>query len=284
MNRKQIGSAILLTALLLFLPACGGEAEDAPRYVVAGEEFPALPTEEEPELEVYGTGDAVTRTYTQFTDTKQVVSDYVALMTGEHGFQVVTETLLPQNLPSEYGAEGEIYLGRGAEEPNKTILFELVWTPESCIVISSLIPASIPENATDVMGVDETLAYVEGLSPSDLGLEGGSMDEYEVFAQDSVVLVNGLRCFQLDIYSQGGEQGGSALAGSFLMSYSGQLYRLDRLTNEIQRLEGLTATPGTDEEGQGQDGESKDDTPEDAQAQPEEKEETETSQKMAVAE
>ncbi len=268
MNRKQIGSAILLTALLLFLPACGGEAEDAPRYVVAGEEFPALPTEEEPELEVYGTGDAVTRTYTQFTDTKQVV----------------TETLGPQNLPSEYGAGGEIYLGRGAEEPNKTILFELVWTPESCIVISSLIPASIPENATDVMGVDETLAYVEGLSPSDLGLEGGSMDEYEVFAQDSVVLVNGLRCFQLDIYSQGGEQGGSALAGSFLMSYSGQLYRLDRLTNEIQRLEGLTATPGTDEEGQGQDGESKDDTPEDAQAQPEEKEETETSQKMAVAE
>ena len=67
MKGKQIGAAVLLTALLL-LSACGGEEEaDAPHYTVAGMEFPALPTEEEPETEIYGTGDAVTRTYTQFS-------------------------------------------------------------------------------------------------------------------------------------------------------------------------------------------------------------------------
>lgn len=284
MKGKQIGAAVLLTALLL-LSACGGEEEaDAPHYTVAGMEFPALPTEEEPETEIYGTGDAVTRTYTQFSDPKQVVSDYVALMTGEQGFQVVTETLLPQSPPSEYGAEGEIYLGRVTEEGDKTVLFELAWSPESCIVISSLIPAPIPENTIEVMGVTETLTYMESLSPSDLGLEGDSMDAYEVYAQDSVVMVNGLRCMQLDVYSQGGEQGGNALEGSFLMSFSGQLYRLDRTTNEIQCLDGLNPNLGTETEEPDQAGKDGDNQTE-PQDQPEEEEKTESPQsRMAVAE
>lgn len=248
MKRKAIGTAVLLTVLLL-LSACGEEpAEDMPHYTVAGMDFPALPTEEEPEVQIYGTGDAVTRTYTQFDAPEQVVSEYVALMTGDYGFQVVTEALLPQSAPSEYEAEGEIYLGKGTEKPNQTILFELVWSPESCIVISSLVPAAIPENAVDVMGIEETLSYMESLSPSQLGLEGSSMDEYEIHAQDSVVLVNGMRCMQMDVYSQGGEQGGNALAGSFLMSYSGQLYRLNRLTNEIEALEGLNPYAETEEQ------------------------------------
>lgn len=266
MKRNAIATAVLLTVLLL-LSACGGEpAEDMPHYTVAGEDFPALPTEEEPEVQIYGTGDAVTRTYTQFDAPEQVVSEYVALMTGDYGFQVVTETLLPQSEPSEYEAEGEIYLGKGTEKPNQTILFELVWSPESCIVVSSLIPAAIPENAVDVMGIEETLSYMESLSPSQLGLEGSSMDEYEIHAQDSVVLVNGMRCMQMDVYSQGGEQGGNALAGSFLMSYSGQLYRLNRLTNEIEALEGLNPYAETAE----QDSQAGEDSPAAApQAQPE---------------
>lgn len=261
MKRSLIGTAVLLTVLLL-LSACGGEAvAEGPHYTVAGEDFPALPTEEEPELQIYGTGDAVTRTYTQFPEPKQVVSDYVALMTGEYGFQVVSDALIPQSAPSEYLEEGEIYLGRGTEEPGHTVLFELVWSPESCIVVSSLIPADIPENAVDVIGVEESLTYMEGLAPAQLGLEGDSMDEYQIYAQDGVVLVNGLRCMQLEVYSQGGEHGGNALAGSYLMSFGGQLYRLDRATNEIQRLEGLN--PNLEAE-TGEDGESE------SQDQPEE--------------
>lgn len=247
--------AVLLMALLL--SACGGSS--GPTYTLGDLEIPALPTEEEPKMDVYGVGDAYVRTYTQFTEVETILPDYVTMLIEEYGFQTVTKALMTCPAPTEYGPEGDIYLGiplgKGEDEDEeekkekdekdgddgetkeeKTILLEIVWSPEDCVVVSSIIPGPITETVNTVQ-VDAAQQYLEGMSPSDLGLSGASMAEYEVFAEDGGALVDGQRCLRFNVYQGSKVEDGSVFMGTYFISMDGKhLYQLDLDTNQVAKL------------------------------------------------
>ncbi len=75
----------------------------------------------------------------------------------------------------------------------------------------------------------DSVDYIKSLSPDDLGLEGDSMEEYEVIPQGGVVLVDGHQCSEVFVYAKDEKAGTNRFLGSFLLDRSdGQLYQLDQ--------------------------------------------------------
>lgn len=244
MKRK----ALLVLLAMLFLSACGGSSE--PTYTLGEDlEVPALPTEEEPKMDVYGVGDAYVRTYTEFTNVETILPDYVTMLIDEYGLQPVTKALMTCPAPMEYGPEGDIYLGTPTgEEGEKTILLEIVWSPEDCVVVSSIIPGPITDVENTVQ-VDTAQQYLEGLSPSDLGLSGASMADYEVFAEDGGALVDGKQCLRFQVYQgSSAAENGNEFMGTYFISMDGQhLYQLDLDTNQVTKLADPNLSTGEEE-------------------------------------
>lgn len=76
------------------------------------------------------------------------------------------------------------------------------------------------------------------MEPGELGLEGTSMSDYEVFPQSGTELVNGVTCIRLDVYNGSSGPRPYEFEGSYLMSIDGaHLYRLDPVTNQLEELD-----------------------------------------------
>lgn len=64
----------------------------------------------------------------------------------------------------------------------------------------------------------EALAYVRNLEPSRLGLEGKTMDEYEVIPKNHIVPIDGLLCSELLVYNKNVESGTNELVETVFIS------------------------------------------------------------------
>ncbi len=64
----------------------------------------------------------------------------------------------------------------------------------------------------------EALDYVRNLEPSSLGLEGKTMDEYEVIAKNYIVPIDGLLCSELLVYNKNVETGTNELVETVFIS------------------------------------------------------------------
>ena len=91
---------------------------------------------------------------------------------------------------------------------------------------------------TTRMTTAEVVSYIEHLSPSVLGLEGDSMDDYELFASESIILVDGRTCTQVRVYGDG-PAGTNEIKGIYFLSRDGKryLYRYDEETNTVEQLD-----------------------------------------------
>ena len=70
-------------------------------------------------------------------------------------------------------------------------------------------------------------------TPALLGLSGASMEEYEVYAEEGLVLVDSSPCLQLNVYSSTPRQ----YRGCYLMTVDGaHLYQLDRDVSQVTEL------------------------------------------------
>ena len=87
------------------------------------------------------------------------------------------------------------------------------------------------------MTTAQVVGYVEGLSPTVLGLEGKDMSEYEVYASDSIVLVDGRVCTQVRVYDDS-SVGTNEVQGIFFLSRDSQriLYRYDSETDSVSEV------------------------------------------------
>lgn len=88
------------------------------------------------------------------------------------------------------------------------------------------------------MTTAQVVGYVEGLSPAVLGLEGTDMSEYEVYASDSVVLIDGRVCTQVRVYDDS-SVGTNEIKGIFFLSRDSAriLYRYDSDTDSVYQME-----------------------------------------------
>ena len=94
-----------------------------------------------------------------------------------------------------------------------------------------------PLQITTRMTTSEVVSYIEHLSPEVLGLEGEDMSEYELFASESIILVDGRTCTQVRVYGDG-PAGTNEIKGIYFLSRDGKrlLYRLDEETNTVVQI------------------------------------------------
>lgn len=94
------------------------------------------------------------------------------------------------------------------------------------------------EEAQDPISVSDAVNFMQTLSPQLLGLPGNSMAQYKVYPSMSVVLVDGMECSELSVYSQGKESGTNDIEGIYLLSRGElrRLYRLDKKTEQVTEI------------------------------------------------
>jgi len=118
---------------------------------------------------------------------------------------------------------------------------------EGAVLLKARNPHAKEETAVELssMTMSESIDYIEALVPQSLGLEGKSMDEYEVFPTVGTVLVDGMPCTEVYVYRQDVKTGTNTFQGSYLLDRSGNaLYALDRDQGVVTQLQPLRGDDG----------------------------------------
>lgn len=259
MKHEGRKGAALLAAFVCLLTGCkgGDKASGLPtEYTVGGESVPAF-TLEETEAPVT---EKVTSIYTYdgLTAAGEAAANYAAQLTAEEsGFSVVDEGYVRTDLPDFTQAEGSVRLARAAvaeeetaeaeeeESKGKLISLLLSWSEGVCTVAVSREEGVIQNSPRPGAGttrpanmtITEALEYFKGLSPAIFGLSGSSMRDYNIYALDGTVLVDGNPCLRLNVYSIDNPQQANQFVGTYLMTGDGQhLYLLDEHTGTVEEL------------------------------------------------
>lgn len=219
--------------------------------------------EEEPELTAIG------YRYEGIKNAVGMVLAYTSLLTTEDmGFRFVNEELREpeeEELPDFEAARGTVYLFQELPEPEETeeateeteeptgpqgVAMRLDWEEGICTVILDIVP--VPEEEKNLPGLGipyqpitfaEAVDRFKAVHPSVLGLEGDTMESYQVYSMNGMVLINDQPCMHLDVYSVDENTQTNVAAGCYYISSDGlRLYELDTETNIMKELPGIPAT------------------------------------------
>lgn len=126
------------------------------------------------------------------------------------------------------------------EEPVSYVhTVRITWSPGVCVVtadeeegkVTSPQSSGVPGGQS--LGIRGAVKRLQEMAPAKLGLEGESMDEYELIPMDATEMVNGTACINVYIYNSDDYQ----FAGSYLLSIDGlHLYRFDPTSRETVEL------------------------------------------------
>lgn len=120
----------------------------------------------------------------------------------------------------------------------------ITWSPGECVVtadeevgkVTSPVNNTVP--AGQALSIRGAQKRMQEMAPIQLGLEGESMDEYELIPMDATELVDGVACIRINVYNGSDSVNPNRFRGSYLMSIDGlHMYRLYTGTNEIVELE-----------------------------------------------
>lgn len=120
----------------------------------------------------------------------------------------------------------------------------ITWSPGECVVTADEEVGKVTSPPNNAVPAGQALSIrgaqnrMREMAPSQLGLEGESMAEYEMIPMDATELVNGVACIRINVYNGSDAANPNGFRGSYLMSVDGlHMYRLDTSTNEIVELE-----------------------------------------------
>lgn len=166
-----------------------------------------------------------------------------ALVAEEEGFRVIDEERAPQtDLPAFDEESGAAVFAREAVEADTLFQIAIDWTEKECVVKVSCEPGgfySEEEEAAveeeEVLTLEQTLSFVRGLSPSDLGLEGESMAEYILLPVGGNPLVDGAICRHINVYKEDPEAGTNVVQGTYLVG-TRTVYLLDPIEHTVEQV------------------------------------------------
>lgn len=167
-----------------------------------------------------------------------------ALVADEEGFRVIDEERAPQtDLPDFSTEEGSTAFARKAVEEDTLFQIAIDWNTENCIVKVSCEPGgfygedgegdSSEDEEEESLTLVQTIDFINSLSPSDLGLEGSSMSEYNVLPTSGNPLVDGELCRHINIYQTDPQAGTNVVKGTFLVGMN-KVYRLHMEDNTVE--------------------------------------------------
>lgn len=120
----------------------------------------------------------------------------------------------------------------------------ITWSPGVCVVTADEEEGKVTSPANNTIPAGQALSIrgaqnrMREMAPVQLGLEGESMDEYEMIPMDATELVDGVACIRINVYNGSDADIPNEFRGSYLMSVDGlHMYRLDPSSNEITELE-----------------------------------------------
>jgi hypothetical protein len=241
-TQNRIGAAVLATLILGGTSGCGkkDEGQLPEQYTVGGEEVPALSPEDAAEVSEEEVDGGVAYTYSGLSSPGGVSGAYAAELTaGETPFSVVDGDWAETELPDFEASEGSVLLAKAAAEDGQVDLIQVDWSEESCTVTVTAQEGAIASSAVgqDSMTLAAAADYINSLPPSALGLDGTSMDQYQVYTLDGAVLVDGRPCMRLKVCSVDNPACGNHISGDYLLSGDKQhLYRLNVESSTVTEL------------------------------------------------
>lgn len=185
------------------------------------------------------TENAVTYRYEGLADSGSLVGAYTVMMTtADLGFSFVDAGMFRTDAPDFETESGVARIARRGAVEGKVMCVSLEWMPGSCLVTLDTPEAEVTDApAPEALTVAETLDYVRALPPAALGLTGVSMEAYNVYAQDSIVLVDGAPCLRVNVYSDAGKAGTNEIAGNYLISADqSHIYLVDPETGALKKV------------------------------------------------
>ena len=136
--------------------------------------------------------------------------------------------------------DGTALLARETSSPDaegRLFQLRLTWTADgnTCSVEVSCPEAAFP--AESIVNSSGALSFIKSQRPSDLGLPGESMDEYNIYNQDGVLVIDGRVYRKFIIYEPDEVTGTNSYVGEYLLSGDGRsVFKRDSLTGELQRV------------------------------------------------
>lgn len=250
-NTKRRLILLLLALAMCLMTACGDKDEVDPDEPPVEEELALVPNayfigsqsltavEAEPGVtlsDLYATeSGAFVYTYVGFEVVNESVQNYVTrLIDAENGFKIVDgETFRSATAPDFTQPEGTVSLSKPADHDKITVI-RLDWSADQCVASISIEDAPVvedkkPSTNKNNIGLTHTGAmdYLKELSPSVLGLEGDSMEAYNIYIMSGFTYVDGEACLRVNIYANDADTGTNVHVGTYFMSGNAEhIYRL----------------------------------------------------------
>lgn len=206
-------------------------------------ELIALRSPEKPKGDV--SSDVNTRyTYIyELTNPAAVMNRYLdAVLGGEQNFSLVGEdyVVLDEQRPELQDEEGVLILARPSVVEGHVFQLVIGWSQASAnLAVRASAPEGKitkpePEPEPEPTSVSQQMEQLRGMTPTELGLPGASMDGYTIFPVDGFVMVNGQECRRFNIYPTGDT---GAIAGTYLLSTDNQhVYVLDPNSDTVSTI------------------------------------------------
>ena len=99
-------------------------------------------------------------------------------------------------------------------------------------------PEKKPVDIVVSMTTSESIDYFRSLPPEALGLPGESMDDYDIFASEHLIMVDDVPCKEFHVYSVSGRAGTNDVQGLYLLTQRGarKIYKLDEATDTVTEI------------------------------------------------
>lgn len=247
MGCKSMKALLVLLLSLCVLTACGDKEETEEEqemnivpnaYFIGSETITAV----QPEVGLYlsqlttAEDGSFIYTYAGFENVCTSVQTYTEMLTGEeHGFYVVDgETFRPAKAPDYTITEGTVSVAKDSENEKITVV-RLDWSGSQCVASISIEDKPAPEEPKQSKpknnyGLSHVGAaeHLQSLHPSVLGLEGDTMENYNIYIRNGFTYVDGQACLRIEVFSSANNAQTNVYMGKYFMSGNGEhIYRLN---------------------------------------------------------
>ncbi len=220
----------------------GGEVTEEPLAAEEEVELPSLLHSVPQEAYVY--------TYDTSTTGKSgglAAADYAAVLLGTKfkiidAFHPVNEEYYEMITPDYTQRAGTVSFARNLSVPGRIFLIIVDWNANGAVVTVSSEPGSIwvaPKKSTASKGsltIDDAVTYLGSRNPADLGLDGTSMADYNIYTAEGLVMINGTAYRQFNISGKATGGSGVTFAGSYLIESEGNVFKMDSVNGTIVPL------------------------------------------------
>lgn len=174
----------------------------------------------------------------------QSTAGYVDYLT-KSGFKII-DSFHPVNqeyyemlTPDFTQRAGTVSLAKRASGTGRLMLLVVDWHYYGATVTVSYVDGTLwvapPANNTSrgSLSISDAVEFLEKCNPVELGLVGNTMDDYNIYTSEGLVIINGVSFRQFNISGKAHDGNGNTFAGSYLINADGNTYSVDQITGAV---------------------------------------------------